>query len=50
MTQRIKSADGLDIETLRCPIKVDGEIFKSDRAAPKVGQHNEKIKNEMRLK
>ena len=37
MTQRIKSADGLDIETLRCPIKVDGEIFKSDRAAPKVG-------------
>jgi crotonobetainyl-CoA:carnitine CoA-transferase CaiB-like acyl-CoA transferase len=49
MTQRIKSLDGLDIKTLRCPIRVDGEIFKSDLAAPKVGQHNEKIIKEMEL-
>ena len=47
MTQRIKSLDGLDIKTLRCPIRVDGEIFKSDLAAPKVGQDNEKIIKEM---
>ena len=50
MTQRIKSLDGLDIKTLRCPIRVDGEIFKSDLAAPKVGQDNEKIIKEMELK
>ena len=49
MTQRIKSLDGLDIKTLRCPIRVDGEIFKSDLAAPKVGQDNEKIIKEMGL-
>jgi crotonobetainyl-CoA:carnitine CoA-transferase CaiB-like acyl-CoA transferase len=50
MTQRIKSTDGLNIKTLRCPIRVDGEIFKSDLAAPKVGQNNEMIIKEMELK
>jgi len=50
MTQRIKSLDGLDIKTLRCPIRVDGEIYKSELAAPKVGQDNEKIIKEMELK
>ena len=50
MTQRIKSLDGLDIKTLRCPIRVDGEIYKSELAAPKVGQDNEKIIKEMKLK
>ena len=49
MTQRIKGIDGLNIETLRCPIRVDGKIFKSDIAAPKVGQDNEKIIAEMEL-
>ena len=44
-----KSLDGLDIKTLRCPIRVDGEIYKSDLAAPKVGQDNEKIIKEMEL-
>jgi Predicted acyl-CoA transferases/carnitine dehydratase len=50
MTQRIKRLDGLDIKTLRCPIRVDGEIYKSELAAPKVGQDNEKIIKEMQLK
>ena len=49
MIQRIKSLDGLDIKTLRCPIRVAGEIFKSDLAAPQVGQDNEKIIKEMDL-
>ena len=43
MTQRIVGVDGLNIETLRCPIRVNGKIFKSEKAAPKVGQDNEKI-------
>ena len=47
MTQRIKGIDGLNIETLRCPIRVNGKIFKSAKAAPKVGQDNEKIIAEM---
>ena len=36
MVQRIQRDDGLDIETLRCPVKIDGEIFKSNKAAPKI--------------
>ena len=40
MVQRIKRDDGLDIETLRCPIKIDGEFFKSSKAAPKIGNDN----------
>ncbi len=46
MVQRIKRNDGLDIETLRCPIKIDGEIFKSSKAAPKIGNDNNNIMKE----
>ena len=46
MVQRIHRDDGLDIETLRCPIKIDGEIFKSKKAAPKIGNDNKNIKKE----
>ena len=46
MVQRIQRDDGLDIKTLRCPIKIDGEIFKSSRAAPKIGNDNNSIMNE----
>jgi len=46
MVQRIRRDDGLNIETLRCPIRIDGEIFKSDRAAPKIGNDNNNIKKE----
>ena len=46
MVQRIKRDDGLDIETLRCPIKIDGEIFKSSKAAPKIGNANNSIMKE----
>ena len=46
MVQRIKRDDGLNIETLRCPIKIDGMIFKSDKAAPKIGNDNNNIRKE----
>ena len=49
MVQRIKRDDGLDIETLRCPIKIDGEIFKSSKAAPKIGNDNNSIMKEFRI-
>ena len=49
MLQRIKRSDGLDIETLRCPIRINNEIFKSEIAAPLVGQHNEEITKEYNL-
>ncbi len=46
MVQKIQRDDGLNIETLRCPIKIDGEIFKSNKAAPKIGNDNNNIKKE----
>ena len=50
MIQYIKRDDGLNIETLRCPIRIDGKIFKSELAAPKIGQDNEKIIKEFGIK
>ena len=49
MLQRIKRFDGLDIETLRCPIRINKEIFKSEIAAPVIGQHTDKINKEYNL-
>ena len=49
MLQRIKRFDGLDIETLRCPIRFDDVIFKSETAAPLIGQHTEQICKEFSL-
>ena len=46
MVQRIQRDDGLNIETLRCPIRIDGELFKSNKAAPKIGNDNNSIKKE----
>tara|TARA_Y100000996_G_scaffold161578_1_gene125157 strand:+ start:1836 stop:2990 length:1155 start_codon:yes stop_codon:yes gene_type:complete len=49
MLQRIKRFDGLDIETLRCPIRFDDQIFKSEVAAPIIGQHTKEISEEFLL-
>ena len=49
MLQRIRRSDGLDIETLRCPIRFNDTIFKSDIAAPKIGQHTYAIEKEFNL-
>jgi len=49
MIQRIKRFDGLDIETLRCPIRFNSEVYKSEKAAPVVGQHTQKISEEFFL-
>ena len=49
MVQKIKRDDGLNLETLRCPIKIDNSIFKSDIAAAIIGQDNNKIMKEFNL-
>ena len=49
MLQRIKRSDGLDIETLRCPIRINNEVFKSEVAAPLIGQDTDKIIKEFEL-
>ncbi|MFC7620234.1 CaiB/BaiF CoA transferase family protein [Microlunatus sp. GCM10028923] len=42
MTQQV-ARDGLRLTTTRSPIRVDGEPLTSDRAAPRLGEHNDLI-------
>lgn len=39
--------NGTKVVTTRCPIRIDGQILKSDKGAPKIGQDNEQILNEL---
>ena len=50
MEQTITTYGGSKMKTLRCPIRVDGEIYKSERGAPSVGEHNEKLVSDFGLK
>ena len=48
MTQRIVRPGSSDsIETLRCPLRIDGNRLTSPVGAPSIGQDNEKIEREM---
>lgn len=42
MIQTVKRQSGVELETTRCPISIDREIFTSDKAAPVIGQDNAK--------
>jgi crotonobetainyl-CoA:carnitine CoA-transferase CaiB-like acyl-CoA transferase len=44
--QEVTMVDGYSYQTTRCPIKIDGEIFTSQKGSPKLGQNNEKILKE----
>jgi crotonobetainyl-CoA:carnitine CoA-transferase CaiB-like acyl-CoA transferase len=39
MIQDVHCTGGSVFRTTRCPIRIDGEVFKSDRPAPHAGQH-----------
>jgi CoA:oxalate CoA-transferase len=43
MEQVIKDANGKDITTTRCPIRIDGQKLFSAKPAPRLGEHQEKI-------
>jgi len=49
MIQEIKRPDGLSIQTLRCPIRIDNQISKSSVAAPKIGENTMQISEEFSL-
>jgi crotonobetainyl-CoA:carnitine CoA-transferase CaiB-like acyl-CoA transferase len=46
MQQELNVA-GKKIITTRCPIRINGEKLYADRAAPKLGEHKEKIMTEL---
>ena len=47
--QEVRRDDGIEFCTTRCPIHIDGAIYKSEKAAPRVGQHNQEIMDEFNL-
>jgi crotonobetainyl-CoA:carnitine CoA-transferase CaiB-like acyl-CoA transferase len=43
MELKVKTSNGLSINTTRCPIRVDGQLFTSEKGAPVLGEHNSLI-------
>ncbi|MGN6539562.1 MAG: CaiB/BaiF CoA transferase family protein [Ginsengibacter sp.] len=46
MDLSVKTSSGLHITTIRCPIRVDGNILTSPKGAPLLGEHNEQIEKQ----
>jgi crotonobetainyl-CoA:carnitine CoA-transferase CaiB-like acyl-CoA transferase len=49
MEQEIFCPGGTAIRTLRCPIRIDGQVYKSAKGAPAIGQDTERITAEFQL-
>lgn len=47
MIQTVTMGDGFKYETTRCPIKIDGEYLTSSIGSPALGEHTQKIVNEL---
>lgn len=45
--QEVSRREGVSLQTTRCPIRIDGEIYKSPRGAPVIGQHTRQILEEL---
>lgn len=44
MEQTICCPGGTPMSTLRCPIRIDGAVYKSEKGAPAIGQDNDAIR------
>lgn len=49
MEMKVRTSKGQEIKTTRCPVRINGEILKSERAAPFLGEHNDAIVREFDL-
>jgi CoA:oxalate CoA-transferase len=49
MTQRVSRPNGAEMETTRCPIRIDGGLLTSARGSPTVGEHSRAIRVELGL-
>jgi crotonobetainyl-CoA:carnitine CoA-transferase CaiB-like acyl-CoA transferase len=47
MLQAVKRPGGASLTTTRCPIRIDGQILKSDRPAPRLGEDTIRILDEL---
>jgi crotonobetainyl-CoA:carnitine CoA-transferase CaiB-like acyl-CoA transferase len=46
MELKVKTVNGLEVTTTRCPIRVDGKLLLSAKGAPLIGEHNRQIDEE----
>jgi CoA:oxalate CoA-transferase len=44
MLQEVRRKDGLTMRTTRCPIRIDGNIYKSTKGSPRIGEDTLKIR------
>jgi crotonobetainyl-CoA:carnitine CoA-transferase CaiB-like acyl-CoA transferase len=49
MELNVKTKNGLNITTTRCPIRVDGKKLSSSIGAPVLGEHNEQIEKQFSI-
>jgi CoA:oxalate CoA-transferase len=43
MLQDVTCRGGAVLRTTRCPIRIDGQVYKSEKPAPRIGQHTSEI-------
>ena len=46
MELKVRTKNGLEVTTTRCPIRIDGKLLLSDKGAPALGEHNIQIEEE----
>ena len=48
MIQTVNSNPARALQTTRCPIRIDGELLLSPKSAPRIGEHNQQITEEIK--
>lgn len=49
MVQEVNRTNTISLPTLRCPIRVDGEILTAEKGAPRLGEDTEQVAKEFAL-
>jgi crotonobetainyl-CoA:carnitine CoA-transferase CaiB-like acyl-CoA transferase len=44
---QIVRREGVEVQTTRCPIRIDNQILLSPKAAPRVGEDTQRIQEEL---
>jgi CoA:oxalate CoA-transferase len=49
MIQTVHRSADISLKTLRCPIRIDGDILKSEKGAPRIGEDTARIASELSI-
>ncbi len=49
MVQEVARDETVKLDTLRCPIRIDGAILKSRKGAPRIGEDTQRIRSEFAI-